>query len=181
MSALSILVLVLPLPLLFFLHELEDFASCDKWRSTHEQLLNAGLLRWRSYPLLGSLLEKRMRMSGRTVKTVALVELVLLLAICSLVLVGGPLALELWAAAFIAFGIHLLGHILRALLMRSYVPGTATGVLLLPYISYGLFSIHLVMGVAEMALLGIGGLLVAGGIALICRYCENKNRFIVKS
>lgn len=172
MSALSILVLVLPLPLLFFLHELEDFSSCDKWRNTHEQLLEAGLLRWRRYPLLGSLLEKRMKMKGRTVRIAALVELVLLLAICSLVLVDAPLALELWAAAFIAFGIHLAWHILRSLLMWSYVPGTATGVLLLPYICYGFFSIHLVMRVAEMAMLGIAGLFVAGIIALICKHCE---------
>lgn len=57
-----------------------------------------------------------------------------------------------------AFSFHLLVHIGVALVLRSYVPGLATSVLLLPFAAYGVWSIWLVMSAWEMVLWAVSGI-----------------------
>lgn len=84
--------------------------------------------------------------------------LILILAITGYVLVGGPYAMLVWAALFVAFSLHLVKHVLRGINRRGYVPGLVTSILLLPYAYMGLHSIWLALGGWELAAWGVPGM-----------------------
>ena len=46
-----------------------------------------------------------------------------------------------------------------SLLVRSYTPGLATAIVLLPFAAYGLWSIWLVMSMGEILACGLAGVL----------------------
>lgn len=68
--------------------------------------------------------------------------------------------MQLWSALFMAFSLHLLVHLAQAVMVRGYVPGVVTSVLLLPYAAYGIRSILLVMSALELAVWSILGVLI---------------------
>ena len=68
--------------------------------------------------------------------------------------------LQLWSALFIAFAVHLTVHVGQAVAVKSYVPGLATSLLLLPYATYGLWSIWLATNGWELIAWGTIGLAV---------------------
>lgn len=151
MSALSILYLVLPFPLLFVLHEAEEIMVQRRWLSTHRNALNA------KFPRLRPLIDHLSRLTTPAFALAATEEWFILLAATCYVLVGGSYALPLWSALFIAFAFHQLVHIAQAVAVRGYVPGLVTSLLLLPYSALGLQSIWLVMSGWELLFWGIAG------------------------
>ena len=78
------------------------------------------------------------------------------------VLVQAPGSLYVWAAVFLAFAAHLLVHIIQAMVVRGYVPGVATSVLLLPYMAMGVWSYALVLTIGQLFLCLLVGLVVVG-------------------
>ena len=56
-----------------------------------------------------------------------------------------------------AFSLHLIVHIVQAIMVRGYVPGLVTSILLLPYAAYGMWSIWLVMSGWQLLGWGIAG------------------------
>ena len=86
-------------------------------------------------------------------------ELLIVMAITCYVLVQGTFALQIWSAIFIAFSLHLIIHMGISLLVRSYTPGLATAIVLLPFAAYGLWSIWLVMSMGEILACGLAGVL----------------------
>ena len=56
-----------------------------------------------------------------------------------------------------AFSIHLFVHTVQAIVIRGYVPGLVTTILLLPYAVYGIHSILLVMNWLHLLLLSLAG------------------------
>ena len=154
MSALSILYLVLPFPLLFVLHEVEEVAVQHRWMSAHSTSL---VLR---FPKMRPMIEHLSHLSTKAFAIAALEELAVLLSVTCYVLAGGAYALQLWSALFIAFAVHLTVHVGQAVAVKSYVPGLATSLLLLPYATYGLWSIWLATNGWELIAWGTIGLAV---------------------
>ena len=146
------LLLVLPFPPAFILHELEELMVQHRWMAAHRTSLIEG------FPSMRSLIGRLSTLGTRAFSIAALEELVLLLLATAWMLVQGPLALQIWSALFMAFSFHLLVHIGVALVLRSYVPGLATSVLLLPFAAYGVWSIWLVMSAWEMVLWAVSGI-----------------------
>ena len=151
MSPLSVLILVLPLPLAFLLHDAEEVAVQHRWMENH-----SGALRQR-FPRLRQLLDRLQRLNTKAFALAALEEFIVLLCATACVLADVPFALELWAALFLAFSLHLLLHLGQAVAVRGYVPGLVTSILLSPFAAYGVFCISLVMSPLKMFALAVAG------------------------
>ena len=89
----------------------------------------------------------------------ALEEFVILILCTCYVLIQGNYCVEIWAALFIAFSFHLLIHIIQAIVLKSYVPGLITSVLLIPYSYLGMQSIWYAMNGVELFLWGVAGII----------------------
>ena len=151
MSPLSVLILVLPLPLAFLLHDAEEVAVQHRWMENH-----SGALRQR-FPRLRQLLDRLQRLNTKAFALAALEEFIVLLCATACVLADVPFSLELWAALFLAFSLHLLLHLGQAVAVRGYVPGLVTSILLSPFAAYGIFCISLVMSPLKMFALAVAG------------------------
>lgn len=154
MSALTVLYLVLPFPIAFLVHDLEETFVQRSWMERHREML------MRRFPRLRSLIEQLNSLSTKAFAIAAAEELLILLAATCYLLVDAPFALEVWAALFLAFSVHLVVHIAQGLILRSYVPGLISAVLLLPYSGLGVSSLWRQMGIGELIALTIAGLLV---------------------
>ena len=150
MSALSILYLILPFPLAFILHDAEEIIFQHRWMLRHKDSLNL------RFPRLRPLTEP---LSGLGTLASALEELVIIATAVCYVLVQGQWCLQVWSALFLAFSVHLLVHIAQAAVIRGYVPGLVTSMLLLPYAFFGIRSISFVMSPWEILLLGGAGVI----------------------
>lgn len=154
MSALSILYLVLPFPLLFILHDAEEMMVQHRWMLTHRESLLS------RFPKMRPMLIHLSSLSTKAFSIAALEELVVLLLLTCHVLADGAYAMEIWSALFMAFSIHLLVHIAQAVIVKGYVPGFATSLILLPYAAYGFYSIWLAMSVTELIAWSALGILI---------------------
>lgn len=155
MSALSILGLVLPMPVAFILHDAEEVLLQRGW-----MLRNAALVKERM-PWAAPVISRLLRLTTGAFAIAAIEELLLILAATACVLVQAGFALEVWAAMVMAFALHLLVHVAQAVLMRGYVPGLVTSVLLLPYSAWGVYSLWLAMGLGTLLLCTVAGVAVA--------------------
>jgi hypothetical protein len=72
-------------------------------------------------------------------------------------LADGPYALEIWTALFVAFSVHLVVHIGQGIIIRGYVPGLITSILLLRYSYYGISCICQEMNSGKLILLRVIG------------------------
>ena len=151
MSPLSVLILVLPLPLAFLLHDAEEVAVQHRWMENHSGALRERFLRLRP------LLDRLQRLNTKAFALAALEEFIVLLCATACVLADVSFALELWAALFLAFSLHLLLHFGQAVAVRGYVPGLVTSILLSPFAAYGIFCISLVMAPLKMFALAVAG------------------------
>lgn len=163
MSPLSVLILVLPLPLAFLLHDAEEVAVQHRWMENHSGSLRERFLRLRP------LLDRLQRLNTKAFALAALEEFIVLLCATACVLADVSFALELWAALFLAFSLHLLLHFGQAVAVRGYVPGLVTSILLSPFAAYGIFCISLVMSPLKMFALAVAG---AAFIALNLRFAH---------
>lgn len=154
MSGLALLALVLPLPIAFVLHDAEEGMVQHAWMVSHETVLRT------KFPRLQSLITHLLRLDTKAFLVAALEELLVMLGVTAYVLLQAPYAMEVWTACFLAFSLHLLVHVGQALLVRGYVPGLVSSLLLLPYVAYGIWSIWLVMSSWLMLLLAVAGWLV---------------------
>lgn len=154
MSALTVLYLILPFPLAFILHEIEEICTQRKWMDR-----NAGQLE-QDYPSLRRLITNLSGLSTLGFSLAALEELLLILVAVCCVLVDATYSVHIWGAVFIAFSVHTLVHIAQAIVIRKYVPGLVTSVLLLPYCFMGIKSLWLYLGPGVFVLLGVGGTLI---------------------
>ena len=154
MSALSILYLIIPLPILFIVHDAEEVFMQHRWIKAHRESLIV------KFPKLRPLILQLSKIGTKAFAIAALEELLILILATCYVLVGGPWALQIWASLFLAFSIHLAVHIAQAIAVRGYVPGLATSLPLLAYAYIGTHSLWLVMSLSELLILSIVGVAV---------------------
>ena len=153
MSALSILYLVLPFPIAFILHDAEEAIVQQRWMLSHRHVLE------NRFPRLQCLFEYLSALNTQSFVIAAIEELVILILLTCYVLIQGNYCMQLWAALFIAFSIHLLLHIQQAIILRCYVPGLFTSLLLIPYSYLGIQSIWYAMNGVELLFWSMAGVL----------------------
>ena len=153
MSALSVLYLVLPLPIVFILHDTEEAIVQHRWMLAHREAL---ALR---FPKLRPVIEHLSNIGTKAFVVAAMEELIVLIVATCYVLTGGTYSTQIWSALFLAFSLHLFVHLVQAILFRGYVPGIVTSLLFMPYAIYGLWGIWLTTTIVEFFLMILCGIL----------------------
>ena len=126
----------------------------------HKWLLAHGDALCEKHPKLRRMLNHLRQMNAKAFAIAVLEELILLVAITVYVIWGGPYAIELWTAVFIAFSIHLIVHIGQSIVVKSYVPGLLTSILLLHFSYLGMQSICNTFSSIQLLLWGVIGLII---------------------
>ena len=152
--AITSTVLYLLFILAFIIHDGEEIAVEQKWLLAHAETLRE------KHPKLRRMLNHLRKMNTKAFTIAVLEELIMLVVITVYVFWGGPYAVELWTAVFIAFSIHLIVHIGQLIVVRGYVPGFVTSILLLPFSYLGMKSIWNTFSMAQLLLWGIIGLII---------------------
>lgn len=155
MSALSVLFIVLPILAISFFHTLEVAFTAKRWVGRHwVSLMN-------EHPNLLNIL---FRLSGMNMQAFLIAAgtgfLVVLLSTAAL-FVGGLWTERIWAIVFMAYSVFSLINIVRAVILKGYVPGLVTSIISIPLIAYTAYSLSLVWPCWEMLLFGILGLVLA--------------------
>ena len=155
-------VLYLLFILAFIIHDGEEIAMEHKWLLAHGDAL------CEKHPKFRRMLNHMRQMNTKAFAIAVLEELILLVAITVYVLGDGPYAIELWAVVFMAFSIHLIVHIGQSIVVRGYVPGLVTSILLLPFSYLGMQSICKTFSTAQLLLWGIiGMIIIAANLAFV--------------
>lgn len=155
MSALSVLYIVLPILAISFFHTLEVAFTAKRWVGRHwVSLMN-------EHPNLLNIL---FRLSGMKMKSFLIAAgacfLAVLLSTAAL-FAGGLWTERIWATVFMAYSVCSLINIVRAVILKGYVPGLVTSIISIPLIAYAAYSLSLVCPWWEMLLFGILGLAIA--------------------
>ena len=144
-------------PAVFVLHEAEEILFLPSWLHRHRgRLLNR-------FPRGSSrLLSFFDGIPRTTFAGIAAEELVLVLGVAawaSWADVCYP-----WLALFLAFGVHLVVHLLQGLLIRSYVPVVASSLIGLLYCGWGLRTLleRGLFSLREYVFCAAAGCLIAG-------------------
>ena len=138
----------------FIVHDGEEIAMEHKWVMAHGDAVCA------RFPMLRQLFNHLRRLSTKAFAIAVLEELAVLVAITVYALVGGPYGIELWSVAFMVFSIHLVVHIGQAIVVRGYVPGLVSSILLLPLSYFGMKSICDIFTPSQLLLYGAIGVVI---------------------
>lgn len=157
------ILMILSFPIAFLIHDTEEILVQHKWMLAHKE----GLLR--RLPRLRSMILHLSSLSTKAFTIAVIEELVLLLLATAYCLIGGPYAVEVWVALFVSFSVHFLVHIGQGIIVKGYVPGVITSILLLPYSYYGINSICKEMDCGKLVLLGVIGFI---SIAMNLRFAH---------
>ena len=157
------ILMILSFPIAFLIHDTEEILVQRKWMLAHKE----GLLR--RLPRLRSMILHLSSLSTKAFTIAVIEELVLLLLATAYYLIGGPYAVEVWVALFVSFSVHFLVHIGQGIIVKGYVPGGITSILLLPYSYYGISSICKEMDCGKLVLLGVIGFI---SIAMNLRFAH---------
>lgn len=167
MSALAVLYIILPFPIIFLVHELEEIVMARRWLDKHEEKLVS------HYPQFKLIIRHLMRLDTLAFSIAAAEEFLILLAVTAAILVDTPYAIWIWISLFMVYSLHLLVHVVQIILVRGYVPGIVTTILSLPYSIYVINIVlnnYSISGVMIATLCGIvfmfGNLLFAQKIGL---------------
>ncbi len=155
MSALSVLFIVLQTLAIAFFNALETLLSARRWVERHsaESAVERPGLKGITF-----------RLSGMTAKAffiAAIAGFVVVLLVTAALFAGGLITVRLWAAVFMAYSASVLLTIVRALVLKGYVPGLVTSLISVPVIAYTMFSLSLVWPWREMLLFVVVGLVLA--------------------
>ena len=145
------ILMILSFPLAFLIHEMEEILVHHKWMSAHKEDL------LRRFPKFQPMILHLSSLNTKAFTIAVMEELVLLLLATAYYLEGGPYAMEVWTALFVAFSVHLVVHVCQGIIIKGYVPGLITSILLLPYSYYGISCICQEMDLGKLILLGVIG------------------------
>ena len=144
MSALTVLYLTLSFPFTFILHDAEEVAVQHRWMLNHRKSLIE------RFPKMTKMVDHLSCLTTKAFAIAATEELTVLLVATAYALAGGAYSMQIWSALFMAFSIHLLLHVCQAIVVRGYVPGLVSTILLLPYTFIAMQSIPNLMSGTEL-------------------------------
>ena len=152
MNTLIIFLLTISLPLAFILHDGEETLLLRRWMKTHGKDLAE------QFPKFSPIITHLGSLSTKAFAIAALEELFVIAIVTYYTLTGGDYCFHIWYALFIAFSFHLLIHICQAIVVRGYVPGLITSLLLAPYAFLVLCIIGFSMEKMEITICGFAGI-----------------------
>ncbi len=126
---------IISFPLAFVIHDGEEIVVQHKWMLIHKDFLI------QKYPRAKRIITHLSNLSTKAFAMAVLEELILLLFATAYILIGGAYATELWIALFMAFSLHFVVHIVQGVMVRGYIPGLVTSILMLPYAYFGISRI----------------------------------------
>ncbi len=153
MSPLSVLYVVFPFLILFFLHGIEEAVTQRRWMSKNEETLR------RRIPSMNAAIDFLSRLTPIAIAFATAGEFFILLTLTALLLSGlaSPVFMQLWFALFLAFSVRLVIRLVQAVIVRSYVPGLVTTLLALPFsisISGLLLNVYTPLHLTALAVAG---------------------------
>lgn len=116
-------------PIVFMLHDFEEIIFFKAWLNKNKALLQ------RRFPRLSRRVLPHLEKLSTAAFRLAVAEEFLLLSIITYLSLWWEQYL-LWFAIFMAFSIHLVGHIIQWIVFRQYIPSIVTAFLSLPYCIY---------------------------------------------
>ncbi|MCR4852053.1 MAG: HXXEE domain-containing protein [Prevotella sp.] len=140
--------------LAFLIHETEEILVQHKWMLAHKDEL---VMR---FPRIKQVIHHLSTLHPKAFLIAVAEESLMLLLITVFVIIDVAYAKEMWTAVFMAFSIHLVVHLLQGIMVRGYVPGLITSVILLPYSFICIHHICNEIGFGALTLLSIIGFLV---------------------
>jgi hypothetical protein len=159
--------------LAFIVHDGEEIAVVHKWVMAHGDDL------CEKHPMLRRVFNYLRKLNTKAFAIAALEELIVLIAISAYAYIGGPYAIELWSAAFMAFSLHLIVHIGQAIVVRGYVPGLVTSVMLLPFAYHVMQRICTTFNASQLLLWAVVGIIFMVANLAFAHWLgfRHKNRF----
>ena len=139
------------LPLVFLIHDAEEIAVRRRWmdRNADEVMLR--------FPWTKPMLSHLKAQSTRGFCLIVTEEFLLLVlgVVCMIYLSALLIAALMWG-----FILHLFVHIGQGILLRSYVPGLITSIILLPYSLLGIRVLTLEFSTLTNLILAVTGILI---------------------
>lgn len=154
-NTVSLQQIIIIFPILFLAHEIEEVAVQHGWMQAHHEQLTA------RFPRMRAAIEHLARINTPAFAIAVAEEFAVVLIATVYALSEASLGLHLWAALFIAFGVHLLIHAGQAVAVRGYVPGLATTLLLLPCAAVGIGCMLQSLCPREIVVWGLAGTVFA--------------------
>ncbi len=120
------------LPLVFLIHDLEEIVMRKRSMSHIVRFVSG------KFPRMAPIVRHLQDISTKNFIIIVIEEFLLIILALVVFLYDIPYPL---LALFWGFAIHLLVHIVQAILIRRYVPGLITSLLFLPYCYFGVVHI----------------------------------------
>ncbi|MBR6042680.1 MAG: HXXEE domain-containing protein [Paludibacteraceae bacterium] len=143
--------LVLPFAFAFIIHDSEEIVFQHKWVLKNKEIIA------NRFPFLQKPLFHLEKMNTAAFAIAATEELFALITIALLVSAGLPIFI--WNAISLAFSFHLVIHVAQGAILRRYVPGLVTSLVLLPYAYYISKTIFNAMSTHAFFLCGATGII----------------------
>lgn len=115
------------LPVIFMFHDMEEIIGIKRWMSKYgEDLEN-------KYKLTKKILSPYKNITTEGFALAVYEELIVLLSICLLSQFTAIFFIQaIWFGCFVGFSVHLVIHIIQAIVIRKYTPALITSILCLP-------------------------------------------------
>jgi hypothetical protein len=146
--------MIVSFPVAFLVHDIEEMLVQHRWMQAHRDEIV------RRVPRAEKVIKHLCSLTPKAFAVAVLEELLLLLIVTGYCLVGGAYGEEVFTALFVAFAVHLVVHIGQGVVVRGYVPGSVTSIVLLPYAYYVIDEISREMSVGRVLSLGVIGFVV---------------------
>lgn len=127
-------ILIWLLPIVFMIHDFEEIIFMKAWQEKNRDYFIA------KFPFLSKRMLPKIEKLSTSAFSVAVFEEFVLLSIITVTAVIFQYY-YIWLAAFMAFSIHLIIHVIQWIVVRIYIPAIVTTILLLPYSIYGFIEI----------------------------------------
>ena len=147
--------LILLFPVVFMFHDFEEIIFFKIWLVRNKELLNT------RFPKLARRIVPHMENLSTAAFSMAVAEEFILISLITYTSIWLNYY-YLWFAIFMAFSLHLIGHLIQWIIFRKYVPSIVTTLMCLPYCIYTIyiFATTSTMGASHFVLLTVLGLVL---------------------
>ena len=130
----SFLLIVYLLPIVFIFHDFEEIIFIKPWINRNRVWLQY------KYPVIAKRMLTYTDKFSTSAFAIAVFEEFIVLCIVTFTAIYFNFYV-LWLAVFMAFSLHLIGHIIQWFFVRRYTPAIVTTIIVLPYSVYGFKTI----------------------------------------
>ena len=138
------------LPIVFMIHEFEEIIMLPTWLDKNKAML------YMRFPFMKDKVDS---LSNAPVFALTVLEEFIIISACTVMSICMN-DLTAWYCCLIAFGLHLIVHIIQFLVIRKYIPVIVTSVLCLPYCIWVFIQVKDYYTLNETLLWGFVGVVV---------------------